>query len=156
MKISSIGFLALFFTHTMVFAADAETDKKLRSAIAPIVQSLPMQVDKRTTLTSIMLEPDHVLTYRYSVDMEGMLDDAAAQGNLTRAQLKAGLERRAGSGWTKLWAEQYIFPYIVKSNCTQPSMQSMLKLGYSINHTMADSYGNYLFERAVTRSDCNF
>ncbi|ROM98913.1 hypothetical protein [Pseudomonas brassicacearum] len=153
--INFASFLAMLFIYTLGFAADAETDTKLRAAIATVVQSLPMPIDKRTTLISMILEPGHVLTYRYSVDMAGMMDDAATQGNLTRAQLLAGLERKAGSEWPKVWAEQYIFPYILKNGCSQPVTQTILKLGYSISHTMINADGTYLFERTIKRNECN-
>lgn len=156
MKVNSYALLFLLGVHTAVFAADAETDAHLRKGLAQAIGSLPMQVDKRTTLTSLMLLPGHVLTYRYSVDLDGMLDDAAAQANLSRAQLLQGLQQRAGSGWIKPWADQYIFPYIVKSGCSQPFTQSILKLGYTVNHTMTNTDGTYLFERFVTRRDCGF
>ena len=155
MKMNSVALMALLLAHTAAFAADAETDAKLREGIAASLQSLPMQVDKRTTLTSIMLMPGHVLTYRYAIDMAGMMDDAAARGNLTRDQLLARLEQNGGSGWRSQWANQYIFPYIVKSGCSQPFTQQIMKLGYSVNHTMTDLDGTYLFERAVARQDCN-
>jgi len=155
MKMNSVALIALLSAHTAVFAADAQTDAKLREALAISLQSLPMQIDKRTTLTSVTLMPGHVLTYRYAIDMAGMLDDAAAKGNLTRAQLMAGLEQNGGSGWKNQWASLYIFPYIQKSGCSQPFTQSILKLGYSLNHSMTDADGTYLFERAVTRQDCN-
>lgn len=155
MKMNSVALLALLLAHTAAFAADAETDAKLRQGIAASQQSLPMQVDSRTTLTSIMLMPGHVLTYRYSLDMAGMLDDAATRGNLTRYQLLTRLEQNGGSGWRNQWAAQYIFPYIVKNGCSQPFTQQIMKLGYSVNHSMTDLDGTYLFERAVTPQDCN-
>jgi len=136
------------------FAADAQTDAHLREGIALIIDTLPIQVDKRTTLTSLMLEPGHVLSYRYTIDMVGMLDDAAVKGHMTSAQLQQNLQTRAGSGWMKAWSEQYIVPYIVKSGCSQPFIQNLLKLGYSVNHTMNGIDGGYLFERTVTLSDC--
>lgn len=101
-----------------------------------------------------MLAPGHVLTYRYTIDMGGILDDAAVQVHMTRAQLQQNLQTKAGSGWMKAWSEQYIFPYIVKSGCSQPFIQNLLKLGYSVNHTMNGMDGGYLFERTVTLSDC--
>lgn len=156
LKLNSIAILLLLTVHTTALAADAETDTHLRKGLAQAISSLPMQVDKRTTLVSLMLLPGHVLSYRYSLDLNGMIDDAAAQANLSRAQLLQRLQQKSGNDWLKLWADQYIFPLIVKSGCSQPFTQSILKLGYTINHTMTNTDGTYLFERFITRKDCNF
>lgn len=148
---TAAAFMAVTFAAQ---AADDETDAQMREGLALVAKQLPMQLQGHTTVTSIYLAPGHVITYRYVLDLDAVINEAAAKGNLSREQLVHNLQARLGTNWIGAWADKDIMPYQLQSQCVNHAMQTAMKIGYSLNHTFTDTNGTYLFDRTFTRADC--
>ncbi|NWA29210.1 hypothetical protein HX866_30425 [Pseudomonas gingeri] len=135
-------------------AADDETDAHMREGLALAAKQLPMQLQGYTTVISISLAPGHVITYRYVMDLDALISDTAAKGNMSREQLVHNLQARLGTNWVGAWVDKEIMPYQLQSQCGDNAILTAMKIGYSLNHTFTDTNGTYLFDRTFTRRDC--
>ncbi|WP_090502446.1 hypothetical protein [Pseudomonas borbori] len=146
----------LFFI-SPAFSLAELTEEQLREELKPLVKKLPMQLDSVTSLTSILVSPRKIILYKYAIDFDKTINDAAKQANISTDQLTTNALKKFGSvdQWLKAWGDQYVAPLYKNQNCTTPATLRLMENGFSLLHVMYDMRGNYLYESKITLEACD-
>ena len=129
--------------------------EEVREGVAQLASQMPMTVDEFTTVNTVLLVSDRDIVYRYAFDFDKSISMAARIKNITPAELTALYVREFGdlNVFLKAWGDQYIYPPMRNSNCSNPRIIYFLDNGYRIIHEVSDMYGRFLYEAIITKSE---
>lgn len=151
-NLTSVFFAMAFCCNSFAGAISDE----MKAGVRQLASQMPMTVDEFTTVTSVLLVSDRDIVYRYAFDLDKSISIAAKSKNLTPAELTKLYVQEFGdvNVFLKAWGDQYIYPAMRNSNCSNPRIINFMDNGYRLVHIVSDLHGRFLYETIITKSEC--
>lgn len=126
-----------------------------RKLISEMAAGLPVNLDRYTTMTGILLQPDKVALMSYTYDVELEYSDEAIATNKSVEQLKSAGINKYGSydSMIKAWGE-FKRNAATKNLCTNPESLALMNRGYTYKHLFHDTNGNFLYSYSINIKSC--
>ncbi|MGQ7959063.1 hypothetical protein ACUTAF_15355 [Pseudomonas sp. SP16.1] len=149
--------ISMFFS--MAFCCNSfagAISDEVRAGIEQLASQMPMTVDEFTTVTSVLLVSDRDIVYRYAFDLDKSISIAAKSKNLTPAELTKLYAQEFGgvNVFLKAWGDQYIYPAMRNSNCSNSRVIYFMDNGYKLVHIVSDPHGKFLYKVIISKSNC--
>ena len=147
----------LFILSSSLFAADRKySQEELGKSLRTMNRDLPMNVDGVTTVTGVVLLPNKIINYRYSLDVDKIFKLAADHAKISVEELKYQGIKNFGSvnGLLKVWFDSDVKLLILRKNCTTPATREWIENDVKLVHTIYSLKGVYFNEFSVNKGQC--
>lgn len=132
------------------------TDVDLQKMASSLASRLPMKIDSVTAISSAAYLQNRTLQYRYSINTDLFISNAADEKKMAVGQLRKMAIDQFGSetNWLHVAVENLFYPRVINENCTEPDMKKLLRDGVTLLHTFRDLNGRFFGEVKVSAWSC--